>query len=52
MRGFSGASEPVSDLFIVYTDNYFYSFDSNQLQDNFQPKNRAIVIKFTYWINI
>lgn len=42
--------KPVSDLFIVYTDNYFYAFDT-QPTENFTPKNRAIVIKLTYWIN-
>ena len=41
---------PVSDLFIVYTDNYFYSFE--QPNENFSPKNRAIVIKLTYWFNL
>ncbi len=41
---------PVSDLFIVYTDNYFYSFD--QPNENFAPKNRAIVVKLTYWLNL
>ncbi len=34
---------PVSDLFLVYTDNY----DTNY----FNPKNRAIILKWTYWIN-
>jgi len=42
--------KPVSDLFIVYTDNYFYSFD--QPMENFSPKTRAIVIKLTYWFNL
>lgn len=42
--------KPVSDLFIVYTDNYFYSFD--QPAQNFTPKNRALVIKLTYWLNL
>jgi hypothetical protein len=41
----------VSDLFIVYTDNYFYAFDT-QPTENFTPKNRAIVIKLTYWLNL
>lgn len=41
---------PVSDLFIVYTDNYFYSV--GQPNENFAPKNRAIVIKLTYWFNM
>lgn len=35
---------PVSDLFIVYTDNYF--------PDDFVNKNRALVLKLTYWLNI
>ena len=35
---------PASDLFIVYTDNYF--------PDNFMVKNRAIVLKLTYWWNV
>jgi hypothetical protein len=42
--------KPVSDLFIVYTDNYYYSFD--QPNQNFNPKTRAIVIKLTYWLNM
>lgn len=45
--------KPVSDLFIVYTDNYFYSFDQlpNEVQ-NFSPKTRALVVKLTYWLNM
>ena len=35
---------PVSDLFIVYTDNYFPS--------TFMPKQRALVMKLNYWFNI
>lgn len=42
--------KPVSDIFIVYTDNYFYSFD--QPNENFAPKNRALVVKLTYWLNL
>lgn len=34
---------PVSDLFIVYTDNY--SLD-------YRVKNRALVLKLTYWLNV
>jgi len=34
---------PVSDLFIVYTDNYF---------SDFREKNRALVIKLNYWLNL
>lgn len=36
--------KPVSDLFIVYTDNYF--------SDNFQPIGRSLVVKLTYWLNL
>jgi hypothetical protein len=35
---------PASDLFLVYTDNY--------TSDTFQVRNRAIVLKFTYWWNV
>lgn len=36
--------KPVSDLFIVYTDNYF--------ADALRVKNRALVLKLTYWLNL
>jgi hypothetical protein len=36
--------KPASDFFIVYTDNY--------LPQNFNVKNRALVVKWTYWWNI
>ncbi|MDP3434180.1 MAG: hypothetical protein Q8T04_14615, partial [Bacteroidota bacterium] len=35
--------QPVSDLFIVYTDNY-YTGDWNS-------RNRALVLKLSYWFN-
>jgi hypothetical protein len=35
---------PVSDLFVVYTDNYF--------PDGFVNKTRALVLKLTYWLNL
>lgn len=35
---------PASDLFLVYTDNYF--------SDTFQVRNRSLVVKFTYWWNV
>ncbi|MCC5932303.1 MAG: carbohydrate binding family 9 domain-containing protein [Cyclobacteriaceae bacterium] len=35
---------PVSDLFIVYTENYFPS--------TFASKQRALVMKLSYWLNI
>jgi len=44
---------PASDFFLVYTDNYF----TGTLEDpsdrfGFQIRNRAIVAKLTYWINV
>ncbi|MGK7395467.1 MAG: DUF5916 domain-containing protein [Candidatus Cyclobacteriaceae bacterium M3_2C_046] len=36
--------KPASDLFIVYTDNY--------LPAPFKVRNRALVLKMTYWWNI
>lgn len=36
--------KPMSDLFIVYSDNY------NSI--NFGQKNKALVMKFVYWIGI
>jgi hypothetical protein len=35
---------PLSDLFIVYNDNYFV--------ETFAPRYRSINLKFTYWLNI
>ena len=35
--------KPVSDLFIVYTDNYYTG--------NWSPRNRALVLKLSYWFN-
>lgn len=36
--------KPMSDFFIVYSDNY--------ATNNFSTKNRGIVFKLTYWLNI
>lgn len=36
--------QPMSDLYIVYTDNYAVEF--------WGPKNRALVIKLNYWFNL
>jgi Domain of unknown function (DUF5916) len=49
--------KPVSDFFLVYTDNYFASDDplttiNGRPVSAFMPKNRAIVAKFTYWFNL
>ncbi|AEE48501.1 DUF5916 domain-containing protein [Haliscomenobacter hydrossis] len=35
---------PVSDIFLVYTDNYY--------SDTYVNKNRAVVLKCTYWLNL
>lgn len=35
---------PLSDLFIVYNDNYYVN--------QFSPRYRSINLKFTYWLNI
>jgi hypothetical protein len=35
--------QPVSDIFVVYTDNYF--------PGSWNSKNRALVLKMTYWLN-
>ena len=45
--------KPVSDLFIVYTDNYFAETSTHdQVFYVGQPKLRALVLKLTYWINL
>ena len=36
--------QPASDFFIVYTDNYF--------PEPFAVRNRALVLKLTYWWNV
>jgi len=36
--------KPMSDFYIVYTENY--------LSPAFDVKNRALVLKFIYWLNI
>ena len=36
--------KPASDIFIVYTDNYF--------ANSFGTKNQALVMKITYWLNL
>ena len=35
--------QPVSDIYIVYIDNYFTG--------NWKSRNRALVLKITYWLN-
>jgi hypothetical protein len=40
--------QPASDVFLVYTDNYF----SDQFLSDPKVKNRALVLKVTYWLNL
>lgn len=35
--------QPVSDIYLVYTDNY--------MPDGWNSRNRALVLKMTYWFN-
>lgn len=52
--------KPASDFFVVYTDNYYAtdtfsndSFGNRYLANSaYQVKNRAIVFKLTYWLNV
>jgi len=39
--------QPVSDFFLVYTDNYMTESFSN-----FTARNRSLVAKLTYWLNL
>lgn len=41
---------PVSDLFLVYTDNSFAEAVPNSRVGFFSPKNRALVLKAVYWL--
>lgn len=45
---------PVSDFYLVYTDNYYTGNDPLDPSNRFvmDIKNRAIVAKLTYWLNI
>lgn len=43
---------PVSDFFLVYTDNYFTGSYDAQDRFLFGIKNRSIVAKVTYWLNM
>ena len=37
--------KPMSDMYLVYTDNYYTT-------PFLQNKNRAIVVKLNYWLNL
>lgn len=42
---------PVSDLFIVYTDNYLTDING-RFVDFSAPRSRFFVVKLTYWLNL
>lgn len=42
---------PVSDFFLVYTDNYLAT-DEGGFIDIGQSKSRSLVFKLTYWLNL
>jgi Domain of unknown function (DUF5916) len=44
--------KPLSDLFLVYTDNYFAQDDKMLNYTAFGKKNKAIVLKLNYWLNL
>lgn len=44
--------KPVSDLFLVYTENYFAEAIPNYRVNAWTPKDRAITLKMTYWLNL
>ncbi len=47
--------KPASDLFIVYTDNYTENYLPSPFPSSsslFSVKNRALVLKMTYWWNL
>ncbi|MDZ7877905.1 MAG: hypothetical protein U5L45_09555 [Saprospiraceae bacterium] len=42
----------MSDLFLVYTNNYFAEDDTKVGYRAFESKNRGLVLKCTYWLNL
>ncbi|NQZ77273.1 MAG: carbohydrate binding family 9 domain-containing protein [Ekhidna sp.] len=42
--------KPVSDIFLVYTDNYFADHEGGFMIG--QPRTRALTFKVTYWLNL
>jgi hypothetical protein len=43
---------PVSDVFLVYTDNSYAQEIPQTPIRPFAPKNRAVVLKVVYWLNV
>jgi len=44
--------KPVSDIFLVYTENYFAEGISKYAVNAWAPKDRAVTLKMTYWLNL
>jgi hypothetical protein len=44
--------KPVSDIYLVYTDNYFAYNNQDGIFNIGEVKSRAIVFKITYWLNL
>ncbi len=42
--------KPVSDIFLVYTDNYFATHEGGF--NIGEPRTRALTFKITYWLNL
>ena len=43
---------PVSDFFLVFSDNYFTGTDDVSERFNLDVRNRSVVAKVTYWFNL
>lgn len=44
--------KPVSDIFLVYTDNYFAYNEGSRFIRFGGPRVRALTFKITYWLNL
>ncbi|MCA0235220.1 MAG: carbohydrate binding family 9 domain-containing protein [Bacteroidetes bacterium] len=43
---------PVSDVYLVYTDNSYAQQIRNTPVQFFSPKNKAVILKVVYWLNL
>lgn len=44
--------KPVSDIFLVYTENYFAESIPKYRVNAWAPKDRSVTLKMTYWLNL
>lgn len=44
--------KPVSDIFLVYTENYFAEGIPKYGVNAWAPKDRSLTLKMTYWLNL